>query len=421
MGKRYGLRARLLFPIISAMVVVLISVVTMIILNTRYGEIVTHLVDDDIAVLHQLTEYGGQLNQAHADIVNTIRHASEHQDPEHLYEQSQAKLDRLNHLINEIKGGGFETTWAPKGGAVDRQQLNDALDRYYWAQADVIAMLTVDLKAVTRYQREAELAILEVMQLITQRNQEITHEVKLESDGMLARLHSQAIWVYLSIMALLVFMFLISLAHTGGIVRTLHEIQRAMVALARRKPFPDSFKVTADVPEINEMGRALIDYRDTQVELAEASQSLVRINQELEQRVVDRTQALSKEVEVRRQTEQTLRLYAEAFECTDDAILITDYNAEICFVNRAHRLLSGYRADEVLGRNPRMFRSGRHDRDFYQKMWADLTEQGAWQGEIWDRRKNGEIYPKWLTINALELAEGEDRGARRYYEKGRGP
>ena len=108
----------------------------------------------------------------------------------------------------------------------------------------------------------------------------------------------------------------------------------------------------------------------------------------------------------RKQTEQYLRVAATAFE-THDAIMITDVKANIVRVNQAFTDITGYRADEVLGKNPRIMSSGRQDRNFYVEMWQQLLHTGSWAGEMWDRRKSGQIYPKWLTISAVKDEQGE--------------
>lgn len=108
----------------------------------------------------------------------------------------------------------------------------------------------------------------------------------------------------------------------------------------------------------------------------------------------------------RKQAEQELRIAAATFE-THEAILITDAQANIVRVNRAFTEITGYAAEEVIGKNPRIMSSGRHDDAFYTAMWQQLLETGSWAGEIWDRRKNGEIFPKWMTITAVKDAHGE--------------
>jgi len=112
------------------------------------------------------------------------------------------------------------------------------------------------------------------------------------------------------------------------------------------------------------------------------------------------------DITIRKKAEDALRVAAVAFE-THDAIMVTDFSGNIITVNRAFTDTTGYASEEVLGKNPRIMSSGRHDRAFYTAMWQELSHNGFWTGEIWDRRKNGEIYPKWLTITAVNNERGE--------------
>jgi diguanylate cyclase (GGDEF)-like protein/PAS domain S-box-containing protein len=85
-----------------------------------------------------------------------------------------------------------------------------------------------------------------------------------------------------------------------------------------------------------------------------------------------------------------------------EGIVITDETGVIQFVNEAFAQISGYSAEEAIGQTPRILKSGKHDQDFYEKMWASLVQNGAWKGEIWNKRKNGDIYPQRLSIISIE-------------------
>lgn len=102
----------------------------------------------------------------------------------------------------------------------------------------------------------------------------------------------------------------------------------------------------------------------------------------------------------RKKSEEWMRIAAVTFD-SQEAIAITDAESNILRVNQAFQDLTGYTAQEVIGKNPRILQSGRHDAAFYHAMWTALTETGKWSGEVWDRRKNGEIYPKDMTITAI--------------------
>lgn len=106
-----------------------------------------------------------------------------------------------------------------------------------------------------------------------------------------------------------------------------------------------------------------------------------------------------------REAEQELLITATAFEA-QDGIMITDSAGVILRVNQAFTDITGYSSEEAVGQTPRILKSGRHDAAFYATMWDSIRLTGHWSGEIWDRRKNGEIYPKWLTINEVRSFDG---------------
>jgi diguanylate cyclase (GGDEF)-like protein/PAS domain S-box-containing protein len=102
-----------------------------------------------------------------------------------------------------------------------------------------------------------------------------------------------------------------------------------------------------------------------------------------------------------------LQLAAAVFDSSLDAIVITDSQGTILKANAAATRVTGYSADELLGRNPRIFQSGRHDRAFYAELWRSVMQDGRWQGEIYNRRKNGEVFPELLSISVIR----DERGA----------
>jgi len=113
-----------------------------------------------------------------------------------------------------------------------------------------------------------------------------------------------------------------------------------------------------------------------------------------------------RDVTERNQADQKLRLAASVFENATEGIVVTDMDGTIQSVNPAYMTITQYRAQELLGQNPRLLQSGKQDEEFYQRMWASIRGSGHWQGEIWNRRKDGEIFPQWLTINAIKDSRG---------------
>ena len=115
---------------------------------------------------------------------------------------------------------------------------------------------------------------------------------------------------------------------------------------------------------------------------------------------------LSHTLELVRRNEEDLRISAVSFE-TQEAILITDVDEKIIRVNTAFTDITGFTPEEVIGQTPRILKSGVQDQEFYQQMWEDILTQGGWRGEIWNRRKDGEIYPEHQVITAIKNKKGE--------------
>ncbi len=114
---------------------------------------------------------------------------------------------------------------------------------------------------------------------------------------------------------------------------------------------------------------------------------------------------------LRSEDRERLRMAAAVFDSTLEGVLVTDRNGLIVHVNRAFMRITGYQQDEVLGQRPNKFKSGRHDAAFYKQIYDTLEACGEWSGEIWNRRKSGEIYPQWQTICAIR----DDAGALSHY------
>ncbi|MCX7171236.1 MAG: EAL domain-containing protein [Proteobacteria bacterium] len=115
---------------------------------------------------------------------------------------------------------------------------------------------------------------------------------------------------------------------------------------------------------------------------------------------------LTRDVTASKQAEAELRIAATAFE-SQEGIFVTDAAGVILKVNRAFTEITGYSAAEAVGHHASLTKSGRHDAAFYAAMWQNVQRTGAWQGEIWNRRKNGEVFPEWLTITAVKDGDAE--------------
>jgi len=114
---------------------------------------------------------------------------------------------------------------------------------------------------------------------------------------------------------------------------------------------------------------------------------------------------LQREME-RKRAETQLRQAAAVFTGTNEAVIITDSQRRTVAVNDAFTRITGFTSEDVMGRDPKIQSSGRHDPSFYQNLWHELDHAGYWQGEIWNRRKSGELYPAWENISAIKDACG---------------
>ena len=117
--------------------------------------------------------------------------------------------------------------------------------------------------------------------------------------------------------------------------------------------------------------------------------------------------AVFESITVQKEAEDKLRLMAHVFEHIGEAIVITGPDNTILATNRSFTRLTGYSQDDALGQNPSILKSGNEPKEFYESMWETLLSENYWQGEIWDKRKDGSLYPKWLTITVVRNDQGE--------------
>lgn len=116
--------------------------------------------------------------------------------------------------------------------------------------------------------------------------------------------------------------------------------------------------------------------------------------------------AIMRDITRRKQNEEASQLAALVYQASHEGVVVTDENNLIIDVNPAFTDLTGYTLDEVRGKNPRIFKSGKHDLSFYQQMWQSIQSDGHWQGEVWDYRRDGELHAKWLSISIIRHPDG---------------
>jgi diguanylate cyclase (GGDEF)-like protein/PAS domain S-box-containing protein len=116
--------------------------------------------------------------------------------------------------------------------------------------------------------------------------------------------------------------------------------------------------------------------------------------------------AVKEDITAQKRAEDQLRMNATVFETTSEGIMVTDADNLIKTVNPAFSRITGYEAEEVIGRAPKLLSSGRHNEAFYEQLWSAVIHNGYWSGEIWNRRKDGSVFPEWLSIAAIKGENG---------------
>ncbi|MDD2895247.1 MAG: EAL domain-containing protein [Aliarcobacter sp.] len=144
-----------------------------------------------------------------------------------------------------------------------------------------------------------------------------------------------------------------------------------------------------------------IKKKNNEVFLASFTGNISNINDEI------RTHCIFKDITQEEIIEKKLKLSDIVFENTTEGIIITDETGKIISINSAFTNITGYTFDEIIYQNPRILKSGKHDKEFYSKLWHELEKKGSWKGEIWNRKKSGEIYPEWLNLSVAKDSNGK--------------
>ncbi|WP_151670728.1 EAL domain-containing protein [Nitrincola schmidtii] len=174
--------------------------------------------------------------------------------------------------------------------------------------------------------------------------------------------------------------------------------------------FPNSFAGSLWACDLEAIRTGLVKEQEHTFELKGRKQIYKTVHQVLRNSIGQPEVIIteSENVTRRRHAEDQLKIAARVFENAGEAIAITDGSGFIQSVNEAFTRITGYDSADSVGRSiGRLLKSGRHSKDFYERMWSELNHRGYWQGEIWNKRKSGEVYPEWLNINRIENKENE--------------
>ncbi|WP_078320885.1 diguanylate cyclase domain-containing protein [Oceanospirillum linum] len=437
MFNRLSLRQKLIaVPVIGCFIVV-IFIFAMLGLVNRQEETMRQIVTEDLSSIARNTSLLSDLSRNHVSFQELLARYQQQKDS---FSLRNIGLSRI-HVIYQIRDNLQLEFQVQRSTEIPR--LSEALN----ALIEDLEGYAVSAEATLEHAADNHPATPHML-LLLNRSFANTHRQfitflelmgKSINDDTTAELQAleEEVIVFTMAMSLVLFMLLVfSFRQTGEFSSSLHRMIKALNTLAsgerriglRNRHFEtkelqqmseaiDCFQrslVALDitqnkVEETNKQLRQEITFKENaESELNNALDALQLANDELENRVAERTQelaeindSLQQEVDFRREAEKQLQLFKMAVHNTSEAVIITDSDACILEVNPAYCQITGYKRQEVLGKNPNITRSDRHNSEFYRQMWEQLRQHGEWSGEIWDRRKSGDVFPKWLSINAV--------------------
>lgn len=188
-----------------------------------------------------------------------------------------------------------------------------------------------------------------------------------------------------------------------AVVLTSHGSEEIAVEVLKAGALSYVVKTAESLANMSQtVDRTLREWKNI-VERKRAEEQLAQYTVELENYAI----YLKKKNQELKKAQEKLLLASNVFENTTEGIMVTDDQGNIQSVNPAFTTITGYDEEEIIGKNPRFLKSDRHTEEFYKEMWESIIKEGSWKGEIWNKRKNGDVYPEWKTINAIEDDNGE--------------
>ncbi len=374
----------------------------------NYRDLSHHFIDEDMPLLEELSSYAFQVTTTHGQTMMLLE--QRWSQASNFYARAVDKMDQVREVIEQVEGsvrqperyGGHSEDLK----TVDPHRLLVPLRNYLNSMADAIEIRLLDPDQALSYMRQAEADYTAYHLINSQLVVELGQEVRAEHQAELARADNIAIVLAVVAAGGTLLFLIVAFMFSDQLGRRIEMLRAALLQLGQGTvdvDIPDHFKEL----ELQRMADALRSFQSTQQRLHTTLNELSAIKDELEQRVTSRTQALAHEVEQHQQAQAQLMLASHVMRSTSEAVVITDADNYVVDVNEAYCDITGYNREEVLGENPSLVRSSLHDEAFYQIMWQTLAKQGCWKGEIWDRRKNGEVFPKWLAINAVKNEQGK--------------
>jgi diguanylate cyclase (GGDEF)-like protein/PAS domain S-box-containing protein len=357
-----------------------------------------HQVDTEINAAILATRFGlyqnfdaiSQGTNNIARLIETLRHTPPFLPPEDV-KSIHGKVDELDHLV-QLKSGQIERF--KRENAVLRNSTNFFPSAVKSVQAlGISALLRAELNTLAS----------EVMTFMVSGDTELRSRIQKHTE-QIARMGSD---------------------QNTKVAPALHNVLlHAQIMVGRKKTVDNLLQEIVEVPTIP-TGEQIIQIYNSGYERAAGRAHTYRVwlfavalglvlylvliftrLGRATQALRDANSKLGQRIDELHRTQDNLKLYATLFTSASEGMVITDARARILIANPAFTTITGYNLDEVRSRPPSLLASGRHAPTFYHDMWKALERRGKWQGEIWNRRRNGEVYPEWLSISTVRDGNG---------------
>lgn len=390
----------------------LIGLLIYVIFN--YSSLLDHLHHKDMRVLTKISNISFEFEQTHSKILTLFDSSST--TPELAYPEVTVHLDKIYSLKSQLEGisedGHLDLELHHTDHVINTDELKNALHDYLLSTTTAVERYFYDPEIAHEIIQEQVRKALEVNHFFTALMNSIVEQIEDEMRTTADETIITSILLVILGLALIAFTIKVNRGVAKRVDNSLFAIRKSLLGLANGE-LNVQIPTKDDTPEIKEMATALNTYKETQVVLNNTLAELSEIKSDLELRVEQRTsqlqdtnQKLIQEISQNLMSQEQLKIYQKALHSTSEAVIITSAKNRIIEVNDAYCGITGYDRNEIIGTDPSKFKSGQHPAEFYQQMWEELGQTGYWKGEIWDRRKNGQLYPKWLTINTVVNEQG---------------
>lgn len=399
----------LLFPI-SLIVATALLLGVVLFISNNYSSLLDHIRHDDMEVLSEITKISSDFDHTNTNILRIFD--ADNTAPELTYTEAAYYLDSLHKLLVRVSDlavveGHLQLEVHHAEENINTDKLYTALDDYLQTVTSALDKYYFDPERANKFIQESLSKSTVVNHYLAELTQTSVLQMKEEIQEEAQHTSFSALWLFLSAAVVVLITISVNTGIANGVASSLLSIRKGLRKLAHGDLNVD-LEGSDTTPEVSEMAEALNAYKSTQLELRQTLDELSKVKSNLENRVNERTSQLRdsnyqllEEIQQHQLSQDQLKIYAQAIHATSEAIIISDAKNIILEVNDSYCQITGYDREEVIGKPPGNFKSGKHDDQFYQNMWRAIQDTGHWKGEIWDRRKNGEIFPKWLTINSV--------------------